>query len=202
MSEGSGRLWSREWWLSAVLIGVAVHLLASYLKPRIDLIARRATLWWATRSQDRRVERAKRIRFLQLNFEDRMAARLAGLQLRLSSIESQMFMVAFAFLSLFALKQATFPYWVSVVCMGLAMMYGSLSISGYIRASRIAGELREALGADESHQSEATADQETSATALVPRDDAECVMRGYEIASAPNPEPQPDSNRTSRGPAG
>lgn len=195
MSEGSGKLWSREWWFSVVLIGVAIHLLASYLKPRVDQVARRVSLWWATRNQARSVERAKRICSLHLSPETRMRAEFAVVGAHLSGISN--LLLASMFLGLLVLfrYESEFATWLQMLCAALAISYAIFSLTAYARAGRIHSEIREGSRTFK-------ASQEASTASAVPGEGADDVAREHVEVEAPNPEPQPDRNRTSHGSAG
>jgi hypothetical protein len=85
--EGHATIFSREWWITVFLVGLGIHLLASYLKPRLDQIGGWFSRSWANRNEVRakarqkRIETFKRSRMAQANATtEEFRAHLAGLE--------------------------------------------------------------------------------------------------------------------------
>jgi hypothetical protein len=156
MSQSEGELWSREWWLSVVLIGVVVHLLASYLKPRLDHTASRLALWWATRTEKKRTGREARIDELRSSSEKRILASVAELRCRMRSSQSVFFSVVFLAMA-FIVKNMNTPlaFPVSIALMALFFIGWWSGFSDLLRAVRLKTEVAEALESpEESRQSD------------------------------------------------
>src|SRR5450759_5203132 len=74
MGEGHVSMFSREWWIAVALVGVVIHLTASYLKPRLDQIGGWLSRSWANRNALRAKERQERIEQLKEDTEARREA--------------------------------------------------------------------------------------------------------------------------------
>lgn len=61
MAETQATIFSREWWITVALVGVGIHLAASYLKPRLDQIGGWFSGSWANRNAARSKARQERI---------------------------------------------------------------------------------------------------------------------------------------------
>lgn len=65
---------SRQWWLSVFLVGIGIHLCASYLKPRLDKLGGWVSRSWATRNAVVAKERCERIDKLTRSRKTRLDA--------------------------------------------------------------------------------------------------------------------------------
>jgi hypothetical protein len=81
--ESSAPILSREWWLTVVVVGLGIHLLASYLKPRLDQAGGWFSRSWALRNEKRKRERQARIEVLKSNEDARRKAQMDEFRHRL-----------------------------------------------------------------------------------------------------------------------
>jgi len=135
-------MWTTERWLSVVLIGVAVHLVAAYLKPRLDRFSSRTALWWTTRTDKRSADREARLHELKDSSERRLQARLAALGFRIGGVQSMMF-AAFSFF-MFTVRSG-FPRSVlfpaSILLAVLFLLSALAALSEFWKAARMEGEV-------------------------------------------------------------
>jgi hypothetical protein len=54
-----------EWWISVVIVGIAVNILSGYVKLPIDKLLSRTSSWWASRSATRAAERHLRVQAMR-----------------------------------------------------------------------------------------------------------------------------------------
>jgi Flp pilus assembly protein TadB len=144
MTESPISTWSVEWWASVVGVGIAVHLLAAYLKPRIDRIGARTSRAWAARNEERARARLARIDDLRRKEARRLVAAFEGLRCYMRSIKYFLFAIAYCFVGFLAIMMHALP--VASVSGIMALLSILLSISSERNARRIhQAELTEAL---------------------------------------------------------
>jgi hypothetical protein len=80
------QLLSREWWVSVFVVGLVIHLLASYLKPQLDRMGGWVSKSWATRNKRLSDDRRVRIAVYLHNETERSAAAFRELRLRILSL--------------------------------------------------------------------------------------------------------------------
>jgi hypothetical protein len=85
MDEVLKNLSSVSWWVGVVLVGLAINLIAAYLKPRLDGTLSSVSKRWATKSAVRRGEREARIRALIASEHEQLLNRTEELRLRVRS---------------------------------------------------------------------------------------------------------------------
>jgi hypothetical protein len=74
MSEVQATFFSKEWWLTVVVAGLAIHLAASYLKPQLDRMGGLVSRSWANRNKKHAYERKVRVERLRHNETARWTA--------------------------------------------------------------------------------------------------------------------------------
>jgi hypothetical protein len=150
MAESPGAIWSLEWWISVVVFGLGVNLASGYLKPYLDRIGARISRAWATRSEQRALERLAQIDKLRCNEAMRQAATLEELRSHILGINSFLMSISLSVLgiSLRVLSNQRQGFLPSV-CGTVLLVLGALamlrSISHDFDARRIRQELVEAL---------------------------------------------------------
>jgi hypothetical protein len=154
MSEAHARIFSLEWWLTVVFVGLAIHLLAEYLKPHLDHIGGRLIRSWATRNAVRAHKRQLRIELLREDESRRLMAAQQEVRQRLIAIMLSV-LAGWGMLVLFfgsyliqlegMPKPTLLPIKLLMMMMFLGLpflLYGAMDT--YYDAIRIGGELDEA----------------------------------------------------------
>jgi hypothetical protein len=146
MAEAHATMFTREWWITVFLVGLGIHLLASYLKPRLDQIGGWFSRSWANRNKARAKERQKRIDTLKQSprtkadaITEEFRARLAGLERLTVALMSFMLLVVLA---------TVFPH-PRPVGLDLAITIAAaiaffLSLNEFSKANNLNSERREA----------------------------------------------------------
>ncbi|SRR6266567_711338 len=146
MAEGHATLFTREWWITVFLVGLAIHLLASYLKPRLDQIGGWFSRSWANRNEARANARQKRIDALKLSPRAKANATTEEFRARLAGIER--IAVALMCFVLLIVLATVFPHIQPnglhvAVTIGAAIAF-LLSLNEFSKANNLDSEAREA----------------------------------------------------------
>ena len=67
MEEVINLLSSPVWWFSVVLVGIAINILASYIKPKVDNLFSSSSSWWRNRSEKQKSIYKKQLEELKHN---------------------------------------------------------------------------------------------------------------------------------------
>ncbi|MHB8218179.1 MAG: hypothetical protein ACYDDS_19060 [Candidatus Sulfotelmatobacter sp.] len=152
MAEGHTTLFTREWWITVFLVGLVIHLLASYLKPRLDQAGGWFSRSWATRNKRHAHERQLRIDRLRSDETARWVARQEEIRYHLRALKALAFtilMVVFLFYFEY-LRHISTPFPVHAKILYVLMVFIAFitpfeSINYTARAANLEAELREAL---------------------------------------------------------
>ncbi len=152
MAEGHATLFTREWWITVFLVGLGIHLCASYLKPHLDQIGGWFSRSWATRNKTRAHERRVRIDRLRCDETARWVAAQVEIRQRLQALTALTFVIVLG-LFLAGLEylrhiQAPIPIRAEVLETVLLLFILVTTLAGMTlqgRATNIENELREAL---------------------------------------------------------
>ena len=135
MAEGHATLFTREWWITVVLVGLGIHLLASYLKPRLDQIGGWFSRSWAARNEahakelQERIDQLKRSRTARVNATtEEFRARLSGIQWAVLSL------VSFILVVLVGTLPRPHSKWLDIVTLLLGGLAFTLAINDYRNA--------------------------------------------------------------------
>jgi|ERR1700730_448218 len=146
MAEAHATIFSREWWITVFLVGLAIHLLASYLKPRLDQIGGWFSRSWANRNEARAKARQKRIDALKRSPRAKANATTEEFRARLAGIER--IAVALMCFMLLVVLATIFPNpppeWVYLVLVIGAAISLFLSFYEFSKANNLTTEMREA----------------------------------------------------------
>jgi hypothetical protein len=80
-------MWSFHWWLSVVVVGVTIHLLAAYLKPRLDRFGNWISQKSSARTRARRQALLEAIELLRRDRAARYAAHFEEMRYRLRGLQ-------------------------------------------------------------------------------------------------------------------
>jgi hypothetical protein len=131
MPEGHAMMLTCEWWLSAFLMGLGIHLIALHLKPRLDQLGGWLSRSWATRNQGCARARQKRIDALKRSRDAKIEATIEEFRLRLSSLQ-WIFVACLSLLILILLspnfKQPTYEVVLWVVFAFVTSLFGVKNI--------------------------------------------------------------------------
>lgn len=160
MNEAPAHLLSLEWWLTVVVVGIGVHLAASYLKPRLDKAGGWFSKTWAMRSKKRAYERQLRVALLRGSESRRLMAAQEEMRHLLTAVLLGVMTVLFllaCFFVAYMLQMLTaighpppsphlhiiaiLPFLALLISFGCSIR----AIDNQFDAVRIASELREAL---------------------------------------------------------
>lgn len=94
MHELSAEILTTKWWVSVVVVGIAIHLVAGYLRPLIDRSARgtgnAVTRWWRNLNERERAEFIREVQLLVTSPERRLEYRfrevMAAVRMALYSV--------------------------------------------------------------------------------------------------------------------
>jgi hypothetical protein len=150
MAEAPVTMWTSEWWISVVGVGIALNLAAYYLAPYIDRVGSKVSRVWTTRNEKRAQERAARIDALRHHDELRQDARFAELRCYMMVIMYLLFSVVVLVIGAFPSKpEAARPTLIAAIMANLFMALFAFFclfrlVYYYFRATRIRQELWEA----------------------------------------------------------
>ena len=161
MSEAPAHLLSLEWWLTVVVVGIGVHLAASYLKPRLDKAGGRVFRAWATHNAERARKRQLRVELLrssesrrlmaaQENMHHLLTAVLLGV-LTVVALLSSFFLTYLIQVMMTIAQPSPSPYpprisMLPLLLLLIAFVFSIRAINNLVEAKKIASELGEALG--------------------------------------------------------
>jgi hypothetical protein len=80
-------LTSPIWWISVVVVGLAVNLASAYLKPRLDALLLRSSSRWRSRSAERLARRRQAVDELRSNEKHLAFAYLRVISARLEGVQ-------------------------------------------------------------------------------------------------------------------
>jgi hypothetical protein len=149
--EGQAHIFSSEWWLTVVLVGLGIHLAASYLKPHLDKVGGRLSRSWATRTALRAHERSVRIEQLRGSEAKRLLAAQKEIRYRLQALAVLMFAMLLGMTLVYLrLLPTVYPlpfHYRFAVALNTALLAVALFavVNIHIRVASIADELSEAL---------------------------------------------------------
>jgi hypothetical protein len=161
MSEADVSMLSLKWWVSVFFSGLFIHIVASYLKPVLDLMGGRLSRTWAERNAKRAEVRVARIAELRSSEKARWAASFKEISNGLTAIQflALSLILTLAFLGIAVLVfNKTFPHpTLLLVFMILCSLVGSvasfLSIDAMLTATKIRIELRDVEKLEEQQKS-------------------------------------------------
>lgn len=144
MAEAHATIFSREWWITVFLVGLGIHLLASYLKPRLDQIGGWFSRSWASRNEARAKERQIKIDALKRSRTAKANATTEEFRARLLSLQ----WIAFSIVGfLVIIVDALFPYrpkWDAAVFLIIAILLVFLGVNALAKGNNIHSEMLEA----------------------------------------------------------
>ena len=88
-------LFTMEWWLTVVVLSVALNLVAAYLKPRLDQVGGRISTRWAQQNAQRAEKRETRIEWAGRSDMNYITHRFRAVQARLHGVGNMFFAVLF-----------------------------------------------------------------------------------------------------------
>ena len=94
--EGQAHIFSTAWWVTVVLVGLVIHLTASYLKPIIDRAGGHLFRSWATRNAVRARKRELRVELLRSSESRRAVAAHEEIRYRLQTLTMLMLVMFLA----------------------------------------------------------------------------------------------------------
>jgi hypothetical protein len=153
MSESQVSLFSGNWWLTVFFVGLGIHLIAAYVKPRLDRLGGWTSRSWANRNERRTHERQVRIDRLRRDETARWAAGHHELRLRIRSVGFLVEMgLLFLLGSYYPLRQDSTPiphlYGVAKIAVLLiAIIAAFAAADDWFDAMRVEAELDAALKA-------------------------------------------------------
>ena len=144
--EGHATIFSREWWITVFLVGLAIHLLASYLKPRLDQIGGWFSRSWASRNGARAKARQKRIDTFKQSRRARANATIEEFRAHLGGLKWMG--MALTLFVLFAVLAIVVPHPKANVLDLAIIIFATigvfLSLNEFSKANNLYGEMREA----------------------------------------------------------
>jgi hypothetical protein len=75
-----------EFWVLVVIFGILINLTAAYLKAGLDQVGSSVSLRWATRTEEQRQQRLRRIERLKGNTHEQLLASFAGVRAGIWSV--------------------------------------------------------------------------------------------------------------------
>lgn len=148
-------MWSVEWWTGVVVVGVGVHLLAAYLKPRLDRVGGWLSRSWAARNEKRTRARLARIDLLKRDDGARLAASFGEIRYRVRSV--QFLLLSVLFIGIGTLvgqgSMVVVGGWVFRGCGIGALLTMLLALDDHSEAMQISRELSMALSEKEESSS-------------------------------------------------
>jgi len=147
---------SIEWLMSVVVVGVAVHLLAAYVKPRLDRLGSWASRSWAARSERRQQSRMARIALLKASERARFDTAVHELRCRIRA--THFILSSFVFVGFAGTTIAIAPVVIPTVTLArivfgvfgvLAVLTLLLALDDHVEAMQTQSEMREAAEPDE-----------------------------------------------------
>lgn len=157
MNEAQVPILSREWWLTVVIVGLVIHLLASYLKPQLDRVGGKLSRAWSTRNAVRAREHEARVELLRRNESRKWMAAYDELRARIMAVTALVYALSclvgallFALLEYRARTEPPTkpPIILRVMAVTLALIAAAAGFAFQGRhdeAERIQSELSEAL---------------------------------------------------------
>jgi hypothetical protein len=146
-----------EWWITVVVAGVVINILAAYLKPRLDQIGGWFSRSWTSRTKRRAHERQVRIDRLARDETARWAAAQEEIRSRFQELSALGLMILLCMFLGFVLEYVhtdspsqlvKLPSWVAIAIAGLAflaLLAEFAAMSAHTSATNLKAELREAL---------------------------------------------------------
>jgi hypothetical protein len=139
-----------QFWVLVVIVGILINLASAYLKPPLDRAFSAVSLRWATRTEEQRRQRLRRIECLSGNINEQLLASFAELRAGIWSIILYIFFIfTMSFTYMFDLISGRtltsyFPYATSTLLMYVGLRYLLDFVS-------IASEIREARRSEDDH---------------------------------------------------
>ena len=99
MDEIVNNLSSPAWWIGVVFVGIFISLLAAYLKPFVDGTLAKLSTHWKKRIEKHETKRKEKIKLLQDNSEQRIAAHFQEMRFRIRATQYLIFSVMVLFFS-------------------------------------------------------------------------------------------------------
>jgi hypothetical protein len=155
MEEMFKAITSPAWWVGVVIVGILINLAAAYLKPRIDEAAASVSLRWATRTEEQRRQRLRRIERLKGNVNEQLFASFDGLYIGLVTIallifSSTLLMSAYLVQHIYGMSANDMPI-LSVIRNIMSSLALFLAIKCMLDFARIISEIREARQSEDRH---------------------------------------------------
>lgn len=147
---------SLRWWFGVVIVGILVNLLAAYLKPRIDTTLGKFSLWWSTRTKEKKIQFDEAVSRMKNNPHEEIIAHFAEARERLRAVLSLvMGMSLFAFGSIhkfaahlslpkYIVLSAAQPNLILTVIYSVGVLSLMLSMFFFESASKIEEQIRAA----------------------------------------------------------
>jgi hypothetical protein len=133
------------WWFSVVVAGIAINLLSSYLKSRLDKTVASTSSWWRRRSADRQRSWEARVEQISSSEEVRNAEVLSELRQRLQSIHMLLLAIFLLLLPLFTLNSLSPPpQLITTIILGLSAFLFFASFLAFLGSATTASALRSA----------------------------------------------------------
>jgi hypothetical protein len=144
MKTFAEQLSSTSWWLSVVIVGIAINVTAAYIKSRLDGVLSNASSWWKGRSEREKEKRQKLIEKLKNSKEEQFLAVTDDLRERIRAIHMLLLGVFFMLIPEFIdLGKVVQP-----IILGTAGLTYFLSFLVFQRGARIKSLLNEARKSD------------------------------------------------------